>query len=76
VVGAVQELGSVLGPLFGALVLTVADWRAIFWINTAVGLVLAAAILTCRRTTGRRRDHVPGSRSPRRARRFTGRASP
>ncbi len=44
VVSAVQELGSVLGPLFGALVLAVADWRAIFAINLAVGLVLAAAI--------------------------------
>ncbi len=46
VVSAVQELGSVLGPLFGALVLAVADWRAIFAINLAVGLVLAAAIRT------------------------------
>ncbi|HYF71938.1 MAG TPA: MFS transporter, partial [Nocardioides sp.] len=44
VVSAVQELGSVLGPLFGALVLAVADWRAIFLLNLAVGLVLAAAI--------------------------------
>ncbi len=44
VVSAVQELGSVLGPLFGALVLAVADWRAIFAINLAAGLVLAAAI--------------------------------
>ena len=33
-----------LGPLFGALVLAVADWRAIFLINLVVGLVLAAAI--------------------------------
>lgn len=49
VVGAVQELGSVLGPLYGALVLAVADWRAIFWLNTAVGLVLAAAIVSTRR---------------------------
>ena len=46
VVGAVQELGSVLGPLYGALVLAVGDWRDIFWINLAVGLVLAAAIST------------------------------
>ncbi|HEX6151297.1 MFS transporter [Nocardioides sp.] len=44
VVSAVQELGSVLGPLFGAVVIAVADWRAIFAINLAVGLVLAAAI--------------------------------
>jgi MFS family permease len=44
VVSAVQELGSVLGPLFGALVLAVADWRMIFLINLVVGLVLAAAI--------------------------------
>ncbi|GAB3039146.1 putative triacylglyceride transporter [Nocardioides flavus (ex Wang et al. 2016)] len=44
VVSAVQEIGSVLGPLFGAAVLAFADWRAIFAINLAVGLVLAAAI--------------------------------
>jgi MFS family permease len=44
VVSAVQELGSVLGPLFGALVLALADWQAIFLVNLAVALVLAAAI--------------------------------
>lgn len=44
VVGAVQELGSVLGPLYGALVLAVAPWQAIFALNLAVGVVLALAI--------------------------------
>lgn len=44
IVSAVQELGSVVGPLLGAVVLAVADWRGIFAINLAVGLVLAAAI--------------------------------
>lgn len=44
IVSAVQEIGSVLGPLFGAAVLAFADWRAIFAINLAVGLVLAGAI--------------------------------
>jgi MFS family permease len=46
VVSAVQEIGSVLGPLFGAAVLAVSSWRAIFLINLAVGLVLAAALRT------------------------------
>ncbi|TDW93268.1 putative MFS family arabinose efflux permease [Kribbella pratensis] len=41
VVGAVQELGSVLGPLLGAVVLAVADWRYIFWLNLVVAVVLA-----------------------------------
>ncbi|MGW1346944.1 MFS transporter [Kribbella sp. NPDC002412] len=41
VVGAVQEIGSVLGPLLGALVLAVADWRYIFWLNLLVAVVLA-----------------------------------
>lgn len=44
IVSAVQEIGSVLGPLFGALVLSVASWRAIFLVNLAVGVVLAVAI--------------------------------
>jgi MFS family permease len=43
-VSAVQELGSVLGPLFGALVLAVADWRAIFAVTLLAGVVLAVAI--------------------------------
>jgi MFS family permease len=45
VVGAVQELGSVLGPLYGGLVLAVAPWQAIFAINllVAAGLALLLA---------------------------------
>ena len=57
VVGAVQELGSVLGPLYGAVVLAFGSWREIFWLNCAVGLVLAAAILT-------RRTAVPDPSAP------------
>ena len=46
VVGAVQELGSVLGPVLGALVLVVADWRAIFWLNAVLGLLAGAVVVT------------------------------
>jgi MFS family permease len=44
VVGAVQEVGSVAGPLLGAAVLALADWRAIFWLNLGVAVVLAVAL--------------------------------
>ncbi len=48
VVGAVQEVGSVLGPLYGAVVLSFSTWHTIFWLNLAVGLVLAAGLLAVR----------------------------
>ncbi|WP_240619652.1 MFS transporter [Blastococcus sp. TF02-8] len=44
VVGAVQEAGAVLGPLAGAAVLAAADWRAIFWLNLALGIGLAGGM--------------------------------
>ena len=50
VVGAVQELGSVLGPLLGAAVLLVADWRAIFWLNVVLGVVLWVAVAAVTRS--------------------------
>ncbi len=59
IVSAVQEVGSVIGPLFGALIMALADWRLIFVINLAVGLVLAAAV---RLLAG---DAVVGGRRPR-----------
>jgi MFS family permease len=52
----VQEAGAVLGPLAGAAVLAVADWRAIFWLNLLLGLGLAVGVRISAR--GRRRDPV------------------
>ncbi|WP_183101257.1 MFS transporter [Nocardioides pelophilus] len=46
VVSGVQEIGSVLGPLFGAFVLSFTSWRGIFAINLAVGVLLVVAVRT------------------------------
>lgn len=43
IVGAIQELGSVLGPVLGALILMVGSWRTIFWVNAVGAAVLSVA---------------------------------
>lgn len=59
VVGAVQEIGSVVGPLLGALILAVSDWRMIFWVNGFAGIVLALCIVACGRRAPRERVEAP-----------------
>lgn len=53
VVGAVQEIGSVLGPLLGAAILVHFGWRDIFWFNAIAGVVLAAVLLVVHGGAGR-----------------------
>ncbi|MGZ6733879.1 MAG: MFS transporter [Nocardioides sp.] len=60
IVSAVQEAGSLLGPLAGAIVLAVADWRAIFGVNLVVGVVLALALRRCGDPVAEARVAGPG----------------
>ncbi|WGX99109.1 MFS transporter [Nocardioides sp. L-11A] len=68
IVSAVQEFGSVLGPLFGAFVLSFTSWRGIFAINLAVGALLVAAVGLVSSSSGHRSDEgaQPASRGARR----------
>jgi MFS family permease len=51
VIGGVQELGSVLGPLYGGLILTIATWQTIFWLNLPIAGALALGLVAVRGTS-------------------------
>lgn len=52
IVGAVQELGAVVGPLYGAAVVVLAGWRWIFWINLPLAALVGGLLALNARVPG------------------------
>lgn len=58
-IGAAQELGSVLGPLYGIFIVWLFhDWRYVFWINVPLTLIAMAMIQFS--LPSRKRTETPG----------------
>lgn len=64
VIAAVGGIAPILGPLIGAVILQLSDWRVSFWTVAALGVVMTIAVLIAvPETLPRERRHSGGLRT-------------
>ena len=63
IVVAAAEVGAMLGPAYGGAVISLLDWRWIFWLNLPLTAVLFMALLTLpdEKQVGGRVDYLGGA---------------
>ena len=44
IIGASAETGAVVGPIWGAVIDSVWHWKAIFWLNVPIGLIIVVFV--------------------------------
>jgi EmrB/QacA subfamily drug resistance transporter len=56
-IGSAMPLGTIIGPNLGGFLLELGSWRALFWINVPIGvlIVVGMLLLSPRLSTGNRR---------------------
>ena len=58
IIGATAEMGGVIGPLWGGLMIQYLDWRWIFWMNIPLGIIVLLGIFIFLRSSPRHRSTV------------------
>jgi EmrB/QacA subfamily drug resistance transporter len=55
-IGSAMPLGTIIGPNLGGFLLELGSWRALFWINVPIGvLIVLGVLLLSKRTSAQRR---------------------
>ena len=58
IIGAVTEAGGVVGPLYGALIVSTLGWTYIFYLNVPIVLALMLGVIFCTPKHQRLRDGI------------------
>ena len=57
-IGASAEIGGVIGPLWGGVIVRFLEWTWVFWVNLPLGLIVIAMVLAFTQATPKIRSRV------------------